>query len=62
MKKILIIFMVVFIVGTVGGVLYTTIAKLDAAEEAKNEYAASNPFPYEMPEVIIDPTTCFIIY
>ena len=56
MKKTLIIFMVVFIVGTVGGVLYTTIAKLDAAEEAKKEYAATNPFPYEMPEVVMYPT------
>ena len=61
MKKILIIFMVVFIVGTVGGVMYTTIAKLDAAEEAKNEYASTNPFPYEMPDVIMYPNLgCFM--
>ena len=55
MKKILIIFMVVFIVGTVGGVLYTTIAKLNAAEEVKKEYTATNPFPYEISNVVMYP-------
>ena len=62
MKKILIIFTVVFIVGTVGGVLYTTIAKIDAAEEAKKEYAATNPFPYEMPDVVMDPMVGVPLY
>ena len=55
MKKALIILTVLIILGTVGGVVYTTIAKIDAAEKEKKEYAATNPFPYEMPEVVMYP-------
>jgi hypothetical protein len=28
-------------------------------EPEVNEYAAMNPFPYEMPELVIDPATGF---
>ena len=55
MKKVLMVFTVLMLVGTIGGVLYTTIAKLDAVEEMKQEYASTNPFPYEMPEVVMYP-------
>ena len=54
MKKRLTILTVLILLGMTGGVLYTTLANLDSAEEVQ-EYAATNPFPYEMPEVVMYP-------
>ena len=55
MRKALIILTVLTLVGTIGEVLYTTIAKLDATEDVKQQYASAHPFPYEMPEVVMHP-------
>ena len=55
MKKIFTILIVLIVFGMIGGGLYTTLANLDAVEEEVIEYAAMNPFPYEMPDVVMDP-------
>ena len=54
MKKILTILTVLIALGMVGGGLYNTLANLDTVEELQ-EYAATNPFPYEMPDVVMYP-------
>ena len=60
MKKTLMILTVLIILGMVGGGLYTTLANLDTVEEVQ-EYAALDPFPYEMPEVVMYPAPgCFL--
>ena len=53
MKKTLTILMVLIVFGMIGGGLYNTLAKLDAVEEEVSEYASMNPFPYEMPDVVM---------
>jgi hypothetical protein len=62
MKKILTILMVLIVFGMIGGGLYNTLAKLDAVEEEVNEYASMNPFPYEMPDVVMDPATGYSLF
>jgi len=54
MKKILTILTVLIALGMAGGGLYNTLANLDTVEELQ-EYAATNPFPYEMPDVVMYP-------
>ena len=61
MRKVLVILMVSIILGMLGGSLYTTLAKLDTVGEEVNEYASLNPFPYEMPDVVMPPMPgCFM--
>ncbi len=55
MKKIFVILMVLIVFGIIGGGLYNTLAKLDVVDEEVSECASMNPFPYEMPDVVMDP-------
>lgn len=55
MKKTLIILTILTLLGMVGGGLYTTLANLDTVENNVREYAAMDPFPYEMPDVVMYP-------
>ena len=59
MKKSIIILIALLSLGLLGGELYTTLANLDTVEQDANDYAAMNPFPYEMPDMVIDPPTGF---
>lgn len=59
MKKTIIILIALLSLGMLGGGLYTTLANLDNGETDANDYAAMNPFPYEMPDMVIDPATGF---
>jgi hypothetical protein len=59
MKKTLIILIALLSLGLLGGGLYTTIANLDTVEPDVNGFAAMNPFPYDMPDVVMDPPTGF---
>jgi len=60
MKKIVTILTVSILLGMLGGGLYNTLANLDTVEEVQ-EYAAMDPFPYEMPEVVMYPAPgCFM--
>ena len=55
MKKTLIILTVLITIGMITGGLYTTLANLDTVDREMNEYASMNPFPYEMPDVMMYP-------
>ena len=59
MKKTIVILIALLSLGLLGGGLYTTLANLDTVEPEMNEYVAMNPFPYEMPDVVMDPPTGF---
>ena len=59
MKKTIIILIALLSLGMLGGGLYTTLANLSTVEPEMNEFAAINPFPYEMPDLVIDPATGF---
>ncbi len=54
MKKVAIILTVLLTLGLVGG-LYYAFAQIDKTETETAEVVATNPFPYEMPDVIIHP-------
>ena len=62
MKKTFTILMVLIALGMIGGGLYHTLANLGAVEEEVSEYASMNPFPYEMPDVVIDPATGYSLF
>ena len=62
MKKILTIMMVLIALGMIGGGLYNTLANLDAVEEEVSECASMNPFPYDMPDVVMDPPTGYSLF
>jgi hypothetical protein len=62
MKKILTILVALTVLGMVGGGLYNTVANLDAVEEEVSEYASMDPFPYEMPDVVMDPATGYSLF
>ena len=55
MRKIAVLLTVLILVGTIGGVSYTTIVKLDAAQDVKQVYLSAHPFPCELPEVVMHP-------
>ena len=57
MRKIAVLLTVLILVGTIGGVSYTTIVKLDAAQDVKQVYLSAHPFPCELPEVVMHPAT-----
>ena len=59
MKKAIIILIALLSLGMLGGGLYTTLANLDTVEPDAKDYAGMTPFPYEMPEIVIDPATGF---
>ena len=61
MKKTLAILTVLILIGMAGGGLYTTLANLDTVEEVQ-EYAAMDPFPYEMPEVVMYPAPGYLLF
>ena len=61
MKKTLVILMALLSLGLMGGGLYTTLANLDTVEPDANEFAAMNPFPYELPDLVMDPATGFYL-
>ena len=61
MKKTIIILITLLSLGLLGGGLYNTLAQLDTVESELNGYAAMNPFPYEMPNIVIDPATGFFL-
>ena len=62
MKKIFTILMVLIVLGMIGGGLYNTLAKLDVVDEEVSECASMNPFPYEMPDVVMDPATGYSLF
>ena len=62
MKKTLTILMILITLSMIGGGLYNTLANLDAVEEEASEYASMNPFPYEIPDVVIDPMVGVPLY
>ena len=62
MKKTLTILMVLNVCGMIGGGLYNTLANLDTIEEEESQYASMNPFPYEMPDVVMDPATGYSLF
>jgi hypothetical protein len=53
MKKTIII-LIALLAFAVGG-LYTTFAQLDNVEGETTEHTSINPFPYEMPNVVMNP-------
>ena len=59
MKKTIIILITLLSLCLLGGGLYSTPANLGIITPEGNEYAVINPFPYEMPEVVIDPVPGF---
>ena len=62
MKKTFIILMVLIVLGVIGGGCSAPLAKLDAVEEEVGECASMNPFPYEMPDVVMDPATGYSLF
>ena len=60
MKKT-IIFLIALLALAVGG-LYTTFAQLDNVEGETTEYTSINPFPYEMPNVVMNPMSGVPLY
>jgi hypothetical protein len=42
-----------------GGGLFTALANLYTVEPDANGYSSINPFPYEIPAVVMDPATGF---
>ena len=62
MKKTLTILMVLIALSMIGGGLYNTLANLDVVDEEANEYVSMNPFPYEMPDVVMDPATGYSLF
>ncbi len=61
MKKAALILTVLIILGLVGG-LYYAFAQLDKAEQEPAELVTTNPFPYDMPEVIMHPVPLVPLY
>ena len=61
MKKTALILLVLLTLGLMGG-LYYAFAQFDKAETASTELADVNPFPYEMPDVIINPIPLVALY
>ena len=59
MKKTIIILIALLSLGMLGGGLYTTLANLNSAEPEMSDYTSMNAFPYEMPDLVIDPATGF---
>ena len=59
MKKTIII-LIALLALTVGG-LYTTFAQLDIEAET-TDYTSINSFPYEMPNIVIDPMVGVPLY
>ena len=53
MKKTIII-LIALLALSLGG-LYTTLAQLDNVEAETTEHTSINPFPYEMPNVVMNP-------
>ena len=62
MRKALIILTVLTLIGMAGGGLYATLADLDSVGNEVNEYAALDPFPYEMPEVVMYPAPGCLLF
>ena len=62
MKKTLTILMVLITLSMIGGGLYNTLANLDVIEEEVNEYASMSPFPYEMPDIVMDPAPGYSLF
>jgi hypothetical protein len=60
MKETIII-LIALLALTVGG-LYTTFAQLGNVEAENIEYTSINPFPYEMPNIVIDPMVGVPLY
>jgi flagellar basal body-associated protein FliL len=61
MKQIIIIIMVLFTLCLAGG-MYNTLAQLDNVEPETADHAYMNPFPYEMPNVVVDPMLGIPLY
>ena len=61
MKKIIIVLMVLFTLSLAGG-LYNTLAQLDNVEAETQTTHNMNPFPYEMPDVIMHPMPGVTLY
>jgi hypothetical protein len=61
MKKTVMIFLVLFALGLFGG-LYNTLAQLDKLETAQVALTDTNSFPYEMPNVIMQPISVVLLY
>ena len=61
MKKIIIVLMVLFTLSIAGG-LYNTLAQLDNVEAETQATHNMNPFPYEMPDVIMHPMPGVSLY
>ncbi len=49
-----IIILIILIAIALGG-LYSTLAQLDNIEPAATDHAYTNPYPYEMPNVVMSP-------
>ena len=62
MRKLFTILMVLIVFGMIGGGLYNTLDKLDAVEEEVSDCASMNPFPYEMPDVVMDPVVGYSLF
>ena len=62
MKKILFILLTLIALGLVGGSLYYVLAQIDTAETVTMEIADSNPFPYAMPDVVMNPLPGMPLY
>ena len=60
MRKRIILLAVLVILCIIGGGFYTTLAKHDTG--GVNEYACSNPFPYEMPAVVMHPAIGYALF
>ncbi len=61
MKKTAIILTVLLTLGLVGG-LYYAFAQLDRAESVTSELVTTNPFPYDMPNVNMQPVPLVPLY
>ena len=61
MKKTVLILLVLLTLGLMGG-LYYAFAQFDKAASAPATLADANSFPYEMPDVIINPMPFVPLY
>ena len=62
MKKTLTILTVIIVLGMLGGGLYNTLANLDTVEEEVQECASTNPFNYDIPDVIMYPAPGYLLF
>ena len=62
MKKTLLIVAALITLSMLGGSLYNTLANLTRENNEVLEYASANPYPYEIPDVVMAPMPPMTVY